>query len=161
LLEPLRVEIDRPSASRVLLRRPFGRILLGHVAVPIAVMAAGAAVAGIVLALAGALPARGGALALAAIAIVPTVVLCAALSSRRGGRVPVSVLAMGSTGDPSGGGIVVAWLLAWPAVAMVLAALPLIYVARGTSLSSAVTFALAVALAAPFALGIALASSEA
>ncbi|MGZ6673166.1 MAG: hypothetical protein ACXVFM_12520, partial [Solirubrobacteraceae bacterium] len=94
-------------------------------------------------------------------AIVPTVVLCAALSSRRGGRVPVSVLAMGSTGDPSGGGIVVAWLLAWPAVAMVLAALPLIYVARGTSLSSAVTFALAVALAAPFALGIALASSEA
>ena len=161
LLEPLRVEIDRPSASRVLLRRPFGRILLGHVAVPIAVMAAGAAVAGIVLAVAGALPARGGALAFAAIAIVPTVVLCAALSSRRGGRVPVSVLAMGSTGDPSGGGIVVAWLLAWPAAAMVLGALPLVYVARGTSLSSAVIFALAVALAAPSALGVALAGSEA
>ena len=161
LLEPLRVEIDRPSASRVLLRRPFGRILLGHVAVPIAVMAVGAAVAGIVLAVAGALPARGGALAFAAIAIVPTVVLCAALSSRRGGRVPVSVLAMGSTGDPSGGGIVVAWLLAWPAAAMVLAALPLVYVARGTSLSSAVIFALAVALAAPSALGTALAGSEA
>ena len=71
LLEPLRVEIDRPSASRVLLRRPFGRILLGHVAVPIAVMAAGAAVAAIGLAVAGALPARGGALALVAIAVGP------------------------------------------------------------------------------------------
>jgi hypothetical protein len=160
LLEPLRVEIDRPSASRVLLRRPFGRILLGHIAVPIAVMAAGAAAAAVVLAVAGALPARGGALALTAIAIGPAIVLCAALSSRRGGRVPVSVLAMGSAGDPSGGGIVVAWLLAWPVGAMVLGALPLIYVARGTSLSSAVTFALAVALAAPAALGLVLANSE-
>jgi hypothetical protein len=161
LLEPLRVEIDRPSASRVLLRRPFGRILLGHVSVPIAVMAAGAVVAGVVLALAGALPARGGALALAAIAVGPTVVLCAALSSRRGGRVPVSVLAMGSTGDPSGGGIVVAWLLAWPVGAIVLGALPLVYVARGTTLSSALIVALAVAFAAPFSLGVVLANSEA
>jgi len=160
LLEPLRVEIDRPSASRVLLRRPFGRILLGHVAVPILVMAAGAAVAAIGLAVAGALPPRGGALALAAIAIGPTVVLCAALSSRRGGRVPVSVLAMGSVGDPSGGGIVVAWLLAWPVAAVVLGALPLVYVARGTSLSSAAIFAAAVATAAPFALGVTLANSE-
>jgi hypothetical protein len=160
LLEPLRVEIDRPSASRVLLRRPFGRILLGHVAVPIAVMAAGAAVAAVGLTIAGALPARGGALALAAFAIVPTVVLCAALSSRRGGRVSVSVLAMGST-DPSGGGIVVAWLLAWPAAAVVLGALPLVYVARGTSPSSALIFTFAVALAAPFALGAVLANTEA
>ena len=160
LLEPLRVEIDRPSASRVLLRRPFGRILLGHIAVPIAVMAVGAAVAAIGLTVAGALPARGGALAAVAIAVVPMIVLCAGLSARRGGRVPVSVLAMGSAGDPSGGGIVVAWLLAWPAAAMVLGAVPLIYVARGTSLSSAVVFAFAVALAAPFALGVVLANSE-
>jgi hypothetical protein len=75
--------------------------------------------------------------------------------------VPVSVLAMGSAGDPSGGGIVVAWLLAWPAGAVALGALPLVYVARGTSLSSAVVFALAVALAAPFALATVLAGSEA
>ena len=68
---------------------------------------------------------------------------------------------MGTTGDPSGGGIVIAWLLAWPAAAVVLGALPLIYVARGTSLSSALIFAFAVALAAPFALGAVLASSEA
>jgi hypothetical protein len=124
-------------------------------------MAAGAAVAAIGLAVAGALPARGGALALATIAIGPTIVLCAALSSRRGGRVPVSVLAMGSVGDPSGGGIVVAWLLAWPVAAVALGALPLVYVARGTSLSSAATFTAAVAVAAPFALGLTLAHSEA
>ena len=153
LLEPLREEIDRPSASRVLLRRPFGRILLGHVAVPIAVLAAGAAVA-------GRRPGRGRRAAgprrrprRRGGRDRPAIVLCAALSSRRGGRVPVSVLAMGSTGDPSGGGIVVAWLLAWPAAAVVLGALPLVFVARGTSLSSALVFAFAVALAAPFALG--------
>ena len=113
------------------------------------------------LALAGALPARGGALALVAIAIGPAIVLCAALSSRRGGRVPVSVLAMGSAGDPSGGGIVVAWLLAWPVGAVVLGAVPLIYVARGNSLSSALIFTFAITLAAPFALGTVLANSEA
>ena len=161
LLEPLRLEVDRPSTARVLLRRPFGRVLLGHVAVPIAVMAAGAAVAAVALAVAGALPHRGGALALVAIAIGPAIVLCAALSSRRGGRVPVSVLAMGSAGDPSGGGIVIVWLLAWPVGAIVLGALPLIYVAHGTSLSSALIFAFAVALAAPSALGVVLANSEA
>ena len=44
---------------------------------------------------------------------------------------------------------------------MVLGAVPLIYVARGTSLSSAVVFSFAVALAAPFALGAVLANSEA
>jgi hypothetical protein len=69
---------------------------------------------------------------------------------------------MGSVGDPSGGGgIVVAWLLAWPVAAVVLGALPLVYVARGTSLSSAAIFTAAVAVAAPFALGVTLAGSEA
>jgi hypothetical protein len=160
MLEPLRQEVDRPSASRVLLRRPFGRILLGHVALPVAVLAAGAGIAGLGLAAAGELPARGGALAAAAVAIVPTIVLCAALSSRRGGRVPVSVLAMGSAADPSGGGIVIAWVLAWPAAAVVLGALPLVFIARATALSSAVGLAVAIALAAPYALGVTLASSE-
>ena len=161
MLEPLRQEVDQPSASRVLLRRPFGRILVGHVAVPSAVLAAGATLAALGLAAAGRLPDRGVTIAVAAVAIVPTVVLCAALSSRRGGRVPVSVLAMGSAGDPSGGGIVVAWLLAWPAAAVALGALPLVFIARATALSSAVGLAGAVAVAAPYALGLALAGSEA
>jgi hypothetical protein len=68
---------------------------------------------------------------------------------------------MGSAGDPSGGGIVVAWLLAWPVAAVVLGALPLVYVARGTSLSSAAIFSATVATAAPFALATVLAGSEA
>jgi hypothetical protein len=42
-----------------------------------------------------------------------------------------------------------------------LGALPMVYVARGTSLSSAIAFTVAVALAAPAALGAVLAASEA
>jgi hypothetical protein len=160
MLEPLRQEIDQPDASRVLLRRPFGRILLGHVAVPIAVLVTGAAVAGLGVAVAGALPARGGAIAVVAVAVVPAVVLCAALSSRRGGRLPVSVLALGTSGDPSGGGIVIAWLLAWPAAAVLLGALPLVLVAHVRSLSSALVLALAVAASAPFVLAQVLGASE-
>ena len=160
MLEPLRQEIDQPSASRVLLRRPFGRILLGHVAVPIAVLATGAAVAGLGVAVAGALPDRGGAMAVMAIAVVPAIVLCAALSSRRGGRLPVSVLALGTTGDPSGGGIVIAWLLAWPAGAVALGALPLIFVARAHALGSALFLTFAVAVTAPYVLAQVLGASE-
>jgi len=160
MLEPLRQEIDQPNASRVLLRRPFGWTLLGHVAVPIVVLATGAAVAGLGVAVAGALADRGGAIAVTAVAVVPAVVLCAALSSRRGGRLPVSVLALGTTGDPSGGGIVIAWLLAWPAGAVALSALPLIFVARASALASALVLAFAVAAAAPYVLAQVLAGSE-
>ena len=160
MLEPLRQEIDQPSAARVLLRRPFGRILLGHVAVPIAVLATGTVLAGLGVTVAGALPDRGAAIAVAAVAVVPAIVLCAALSSRRGGRLPVSVLAMGTTGDPSGGGIVIAWLLAWPAAAVALGALPLVFVARAHALGSALVLAFAVAATAPFILAQVLGASE-
>jgi len=160
LLEPLRLETDQPSASQILLRRPFGRVLLGHLAVPLAVVATAAALAGAAVAAAGALPARGGALALMAVAVVPAIVGCAALSSRRGGRLPMSVLAVGSAADPVGGGVVVAWLLAWPATAAAVGGLPLVLVARGTSLSSALTLALAVAAIVPPALAAVLAGSE-
>jgi hypothetical protein len=95
-----------------------------------------------------------------AVAVVPAIVLCAALSSRRGGRLPVSVLALGTSGDPTGGGIVIAWLLAWPAGAVVLGALPPVYVARASSLSSALVVGFAVAATAPFVLGQVLAGSE-
>ena len=138
LLEPLRVEIDRPSASRVLLRRPFGRILLGHVAVPIAVMAAGAAVAGHRpgrrrRAAGPRRRARGrGDRGRPHHRPVRRAVLAprrprAGERPRHGHRPAIRPAA----------GIVVAWLLAWPAAAVVLGALPLVYVARGTSLSSA------------------------
>ena len=72
----------------------------------------------------------------------------------------MSVLALGTTGDPSGGGIVIAWLLAWPAGAVVLGALPLVFVAHAHSLSSALVLALAVAVTAPLILAQVLGASE-
>jgi hypothetical protein len=161
LLEPLRLETDHPSASQILLRRPFGRVLLGHVAVPLALVASAAGLAAVAVAVAGGVPARGGALAVMAVAVTPAIVGCAALSSRRGGRLPISVLTAGAAGDPTGGGgAVLAWLLVWPATAALVGGLPLVLVARGASLSGALTLALVVAACAPPALAYALAGSE-
>lgn len=161
VLEPLRLEVDQPGASQVLLRRPFGRVLLAHLAVPLALVAASTAVAGGLAAAAGVAPARGGALALMVVAVVPAIVLCAALSSRRGGRLPMSVLATGTATDPAGGGAaIVAWLLAWPVTAAVVGGLPLVLVAHVPSLSSALTLAIAVAAFAPPILARMLGSSE-
>jgi hypothetical protein len=65
---------------------------------------------------AGALPANGGAAALLLVAAAPAVTLCAALNSRRGGRLPSSM--MSALWDPSGagGGLLFAWLIVWPAL---------------------------------------------
>jgi hypothetical protein len=161
LLEPLRLEVDQPSASQLLLTRPFGRVLLGHVAVPLAVVAGSAAVAGAVVAASGAVAARAGALALIVVAVAPAVVACAALSSRRGGRLPISVLTAGAAGDPTGGGFaVIAWLVGWPAGAALVGGLPVVLVARASSVAGALAPALLVAACAPLALGYALAGSE-
>jgi hypothetical protein len=160
-LEPLRLEVDQPSTSQVLLRRPFGRVLLAHEAVPVAVVAAGAAIGAIATAVAGDAAGNPGAMALVAVAVVPAVVGCAALSSRHGGRVPISVLAAGTAGDPTGGGgTVIAWILRWPAAAAVLGGLPLIVVARTSAVASALPFALVVAAGAPLALGAVMLQSE-
>jgi glycerol uptake facilitator-like aquaporin len=72
----------------------------------------------------------------------------------------VSVLALGTTGDPSGGGIVIAWLLAWPLAAVALGALPLIFVARAHALGSALVLTFAVAATAPYILAQVLGASE-
>ena len=119
LLEPLRQEVDAPGRTRTLLRAPWGRVLLGHTALPAALTAATAALTALGCALAGALPAAGGALAVLAVAAAPVGALCAALSARRGGRLPVGVLGVAGS-DPSGaGGVVVLGLArssgrAWP-----------------------------------------------
>jgi hypothetical protein len=161
LLEPLRVETDQPTASQLLLRRPFGRVLLGHVTVPIAIIAVAAALAGAVVVATGAVEDRAGALAITAVAITPAIVGCAALSSRRGGRLPISVLTKGSAVDPSGGGsAVIAYLLAWPVTAALIGGLPLVLVARGASVGGALTTALIVAAIAPGVLGYVLAGTE-
>ena len=161
LLEPLRLEVDQPNASQVLLTRPFGRVLLGHIAFPLAVVVPAAAVAGTVVAATGAIGARAGALAIIAVAVSPAIVACAALSSRRGGRLPMSVLTFGAASDPSGGGAaVVLWLLAWPVGAALIGGLPVVLVARGTTLSGSLPPALLVAAVAPLVLGSVLAGSE-
>jgi hypothetical protein len=124
MLWPLRAELDVPDRTRVLLRPPIGRIILEHTLVPAAVTAAGATlgVAGVALA--------GGAsvaTALVAVALAPLLTLCAAMSARRGGRLPQSLLVTAMAADPTGGAsTVLTWIAWWPCTAVVLAASPVL-----------------------------------
>jgi hypothetical protein len=118
LLEPLRAETDQPGRVRVLLRTSIGKVLVQHALVPLAVVAIGALLAIAGCAAAGALPAHGGAAVLLAALAIPSITLCAALSSRRGGRLPPSLLAV-TYGDTSGAsvGLIFGWIILWPLVA--------------------------------------------
>jgi hypothetical protein len=149
LLEPFRLEVDTPGSSRILLLRPFGRVLVDHVAVPIAVVVLAGALAIVPCALTGVIAGRPAAVALVALITLPTVALCAAMSARRGGRMPLSVLFFATGSDPAGGGIVMlGWLIAWPAAAAVLAGDAIHLAAKPHSLGGA----LIIAVAAPLAL---------
>jgi hypothetical protein len=128
----------------------MGRVLIEHALVPtlVVVAAALAAVAGV--SAAGALPRHGAAAALLAVAAVPSIALCAALNSRRGGRLPASVMAAAYT-DASGmaSGIVVGWIVLWPILAAVLGALPVsVVVHSGTAGLTQLVILLAIAPAA-------------
>jgi hypothetical protein len=125
LLEPLRAETDQPGRARVLLRARMGHVLSQHAIVPGVVVVVGAAVAAVACAAAGALPDHGAAAALLAVAVAPAVTLCAALSSRRGGQLPPSLLSV-TYGDQTGmsGAIIVLWIVAFPVLAVVLGTLP-------------------------------------
>jgi hypothetical protein len=125
LLEPLRAETDKPGRARVLLRARMGRVLAQHAFVPAAVVLAGALLAVAGCAAAGALPAHGAAAAALALLAAPPVALCAALSSRRGGQLPASVMAV-TFGDTSGMSttLVVGWIVLWPVLAIALGAVP-------------------------------------
>jgi hypothetical protein len=131
LLEPLRAETDNPSRVRVLLRAPMGRVLAGHALVPALVVLAASMAAAAGCAVAGALPRHGAAAALLTVAATPSITLCAALSSRRGGQLPPSVMAV-TAGDTTGlsGALIVAWIVAWPALAIGFGALPVSIVVR-------------------------------
>jgi hypothetical protein len=130
LLEPLRAETDKPDRARVLLRAPMGRVLAQHALVPalVVLLAALAAVAG--CALAGGLPRHGAAAALLAVLATPAITLCAALSSRRGGQIPATVMAVTYT-DTSGmtGLLVMGWIVIWPLLAVLLGTIPVSLVA--------------------------------
>ncbi|MEA2281101.1 MAG: hypothetical protein QOK21_1708 [Solirubrobacteraceae bacterium] len=135
LLEPLRAETDKPGRARVLLLAPIGRVLAEHALVPVVVVLAGALAAVAGCALAGALPVHGGAVATLAVLATPSIVLCAALSSRRGGRLPASVMAVTYV-DTTGSSmlIVLLWIIAFPVLAIGFGALPVSVAARhGTS----------------------------
>jgi hypothetical protein len=80
-------------------------------------------------AIAGALPTHGALAALAAIAVMPTVTCCAAMSARRRGRLPQSLLFAAVGGDPSGGGVAItAWLAFWPTLAAIVGSIPVLLV---------------------------------
>jgi hypothetical protein len=146
LLEPLRAETDKPGRVRVLLRAPIGKVLVQHAIVPLLVVLVGALVAVAGCAAAGALPEHGGAAAALAVLATPTITLCAALSSRRGGRLPPSLLAV-TYGDSSGmsAGLVLGWIVLWPLLAVAASAVPIaIVVNNGTSVLPQFVFALVV-----------------
>jgi hypothetical protein len=102
LCEPLRIDVDHPDRSRVLLSWPFARVLVGHCLVPACALwtiVAAAIAGGVAAGLAG-----PGALLLIptlAVALVAVAVLAVALASRRGGRIDLSLLSRLLTTDPS------------------------------------------------------------
>ena len=118
LLEPLRAETDQPGRARVLLRAPIGKVLAQHTLVPLVVVLIGVLLAIAGCAAAGALPDHGGDAVVIAVLAAPTITLCAALSGRRGGRLPPSLLAV-TYADTSGAslGLIFGWIVLWPLVA--------------------------------------------
>lgn len=116
LCEPLRVDVDHPDRSTVLLSWPFARVLVAHCALPALILFAGvggAIVAGVVVGIAG-----PGTLALIPSVVAPvvaTAVLAAALASRRGGRVDEALIVRLLGADPSSpaAAMIVFWLAPW------------------------------------------------
>jgi hypothetical protein len=133
VLEPLREEIDMPGRARILLPSAWGRVLLAHAALPAALLLLAGLLAVAVCAGTGSVLAHGGALTAVALVGVLPATLAAALSARRGGRLPLSVLSMATSTDSGGTGgfIVVGWLLMWPLVATLGAGGPAALVAHG------------------------------
>ncbi len=146
MLEPLRAETDQPGRVRVLLIAPIGKVLFQHALVPLAVVALGAPVAVAGCAAAGALPRHAAAAVITVLLATPSITLCAALSSRRGGRLPPSVLAVANA-DTSGMylGLILGLIALWPLLAMVTAAVPVVSVVHhGTRALPQLAIALAV-----------------
>jgi hypothetical protein len=136
LLGPLRIENDAPGRSRLFLGARPGRAYVAHAILPAAFVPGILALTGAVLALSGALAGHRGAGVIDLVLAGPAIVGCAALSARRGGRIPQEMLTTAMSSDPSGGGaVLLGWLLLWPAAAAALVVLPLgtASAAHGTS----------------------------
>ncbi len=145
LLEPLRLEADAPVVSRVLLPWTYGKVLWLHCLLPSVVLTGFGLVA---LGIGWATGLVDGAIIPAAcLLLIPQVVvmvLAAALSGRRGGRVPTSILTM-TAGDPIGGGmmIILLWAVAWALAAIAAVALAThVLASAAAAVNGAVTAAL-------------------
>jgi Family of unknown function (DUF6297) len=137
LSEPLRIDVDTPDTGALLVSWPFARLLIAHCALPIFVLSAIAATA-----IVGTVAA--GAAGVAALALIPTVlvpiiataVLCAALATRRGGRVDENLLGrllMLDASNPGGAAIAVLWLIPWLLAAVVVIGGALVIVGHGAA----------------------------
>ena len=110
---------------------------------PAAVTVIGAAVGAAAAAVAG----HPSAHAVVAIAVAPILTLCAAMSARRGGRVPQTLLVTALAADPTGGGAALdGWFAWWPAVAVATGAAPLALAASGAPALAAVWIVAAAAV---------------
>jgi hypothetical protein len=155
LLEPARTEVDVPGRAALLLPWPLGRLLWLHAPVPAGCLALCAIAAACITTVAGAAaPAAPFAAIVLAAPVALVLTLCAALVTRRGGRVPLSVIAA-SMADPTGGMTVVIWLLTGPIAATLAGSILLAgpvsaggfrQAAVATLVSAALAAALAVAL---------------
>ena len=151
MLWPLRAELDIRGRARVLLRPRLGRVLLAHSLLPVIVTTAAAVIAVTGCAILGALPVHGAGAVLAAVTVPAVLTWCAAMSARRGGRLPHTVLVTAVAVDPSGGGIaILSWLTYWPTVAVLLGGVPIILIS--TSGAGAAPIAVAWTLIATAAL---------
>jgi hypothetical protein len=130
LCEPLRLDVDSPDRSRVLLSAPFAQVLAAHTALPALLLGAACVLAVAALVAAGAATAAALGLALLAVAASGTAVGFAALAARRGGRIDarlLTTLLSTAAADPFGGASVVLLLAPWLLACVgVLAAMALI-----------------------------------
>jgi hypothetical protein len=141
MLWPLRAELDVPDRTQVLLRSPIGRVILEHTLVPGTITSVGAAAGCAVVAGSGS---ASAATALVAVALAPLLTLCAAMSARRGGRLPQSLLVTAMAADPTGGGsTVLTWLAWWPTMAVALGATPVLLAENGATVPGLAWIAIA------------------
>jgi hypothetical protein len=130
LLEPLRVEVDAPDKSRLLLCWRFARVLVAHCVLPVITLV-------IVASVTIAVTVCVGGAGVGALAVIPTLltpllccaVLCAALAARSGGRIGESVLQRvltSAASDPFGGISAVLWVAPWLLLEIVVVALPIL-----------------------------------
>jgi hypothetical protein len=116
--------------------------LLEHTILPASVATTAALLAALGCVIGGSDPAT----ALVAVAVAPLLTACAAMSARREGRLPPSLLVNATAADPSGGaGALLAWLGFWPALAGTFGAAPVALAANGAAALALILVVLATA----------------